>query len=170
MSKRRYYLDTEFIERPGLLDLISIGIVCDDGREYYAVSAEFNEGEASDWVRANVLPHLPPRHEWKSRATIAREILAFVGATVPEFWAYYADYDWVLFCWLFGPMVCLPSGWPMFCMDLKQSMVEQGIPRGDLPPDPAMAHDALHDARWLRDACRVGLGHPCAIPTAGGAA
>jgi len=158
--KTRYYLDTEFIERPGVLDLISIGIICEDGREFYAVSNEFNPDNASEWVRDNVFPHLPPRGIGKSRADIAKGVLAFVGGTEPEFWAYYADYDWVAFCWLFGAMIDLPKGWPMFCMDLKQSMVERGISRGRLPEQAkGTEHDALADARWLRAACRLVLGH-----------
>lgn len=159
MSKTRYYLDTEFIEAPGVLDLISIGIVCEDGREYYAVSCEFDRSRASQWVVDNVLPHLPPHGAWKSRATIAQEILAFVGATVPEFWAYYADYDWVAFCWLFGCMVDLPRRWPMFCMDLRQSMIERKIVKDALPVQEGTEHHALADARWVRDACRAVLDH-----------
>lgn len=40
----------------------------------------------------------------------------------PEFYAYYADYDWVLFCSLFGRMIDLPKGFPMYCRDLKQML------------------------------------------------
>jgi hypothetical protein len=39
---------------------------------------------------------------------------------IPEFYAYYADYDWVAFCWLFGKMMDLPNGFPMYCKDLIQ--------------------------------------------------
>lgn len=79
-----------------------------------------------------------------------------MSAAAPEFWAYFADYDWVLFCWLLGGrMIDIPDGWPMFCMDLKQSMVERGLTKSDLPPDPANAHDALADARWLRQAWKA---------------
>jgi hypothetical protein len=56
----RYYFDTEFIEDGKTIDLISIGIVAEDGREYYAVSHEFNPCKASQWVKDNVLVHLPP--------------------------------------------------------------------------------------------------------------
>ena len=147
----RYFIDTEFIERPGLLDLISIALVCDDGREFYAVSAEFNAANASEWVVANVLPKLPPRETWISRVEITSGLRAFIGPA-PTFWGYFADYDWVLFCWLFGSMVELPDGWPMFCLDLKQSMVERGFTKDDLPAQPERAHDALEDARWLRQA------------------
>lgn len=41
-----------------------------------------------------------------------------------EFYAYYADYDWVVFCWLFGKMVKLPKGFPKYCRDLKQTIDE----------------------------------------------
>jgi hypothetical protein len=153
----RYFLDTEFIERPGLLDLISVAIVAEDGRELYAVSSECDHAEADEWVCANVLPKLPPRETWIPRSEIAKAILAIVaGDDKPEFWAYFADYDWVLFCWLFGRMVDLPKGWPMFCMDLKQSMVGRGLTKSDLPKmSPDEEHDALADARWLRGAHAV---------------
>lgn len=42
-----------------------------------------------------------------------------------EFYAYYADYDWVLFCSLFGRMIDLPHGFPMYCRDLKQMLDER---------------------------------------------
>ncbi len=39
-----------------------------------------------------------------------------------EFYAYYADYDWVVLAWLFGRMIDLPKGFPMYCNDLKQEL------------------------------------------------
>jgi hypothetical protein len=54
----RYWLDTEFIDDGRAIDLISIGIVCEDGRELYLQSVEFNIDRASPWVRENVLMHL----------------------------------------------------------------------------------------------------------------
>ncbi len=42
----------------------------------------------------------------------------------PTFYAYYADYDWVVFCSLFGTMMQLPTGFPMYCRDLKQMVDE----------------------------------------------
>ena len=63
----KYFLDTEFIEgtqkkwfgqtKP-TIDLISIGIVCEDGREYYAISKDFNLKEA--WNRYDI------KKEWYS--------------------------------------------------------------------------------------------------------
>lgn len=235
----KYFLDTEFVEgvqtnsipwlilkkRGGglsigkakpTIDLISIGIVAEDGREYYAISKEFNLKEAWDryqlnerkdyenyslkdrgkilynkeyWLRDNVLKpiynellhkynsdgYLPSKKRWdykefkmlinkygKTNKQIAKEIIEFCkpiegnplmwnkkgyevvnigkensymeptfgvdyigNRTAPEFYGYYSDYDWVVFCWLFGKMTDLPNGFPYYCIDLKQTLDEK---------------------------------------------
>ena len=40
----RYFYDCEFIEDGRTIELISIGVVAEDGREFYAVSTEFDPG------------------------------------------------------------------------------------------------------------------------------
>ena len=47
----RYFYDTEFIEDGTTIDLVSIGVVDEHGREFYAVSTEFDPGKAGPWVR-----------------------------------------------------------------------------------------------------------------------
>lgn len=89
----RYYLDTEFHEDGRTIDLISIGIVAEDGREFYACSldADWSRIEREPWLCANVLPHLPEDGavQWMSRERIRDRLLAFVGQDPkPEFWAY----------------------------------------------------------------------------------
>lgn len=265
-----YYIDTEFLEgtqkenfpislfrknTPPTIDLISIGIVAEDGREYYAISKDFNLKEAWNifqldddydvngdlvknikkvyWIRENVLKpiwkdYLENRqsmyektyhHEltsefsyktmktiikWigKTNKQIAEEIKEFTKQyyryysldgekrftegsigfglnspedkniknygfkyfyepTSPKFYAYYADYDWVAFCWLFGKMMDLPSGFPMYCVDLKQEF-DNEICLGEVKglklnlnlknhpnyPKQENEHNALADARW----------------------
>jgi hypothetical protein len=146
----RFFLDTEFIEsgphRP--IELISLGMVADDGRELYVENWECPWNEANEWVKANVLPHLKgPRMTLASIKTI---LLDFVGQEKPEFWGYYADYDWVVFCQIFGNMTDLPKGWPMFCRDLKQLAMDKGNPK--LPEQESAEHNALNDALWNRKA------------------
>lgn len=150
----RYFLDTEFIEtgkerRPSI-DLISIGVVCEDSREYYAISNEFRGSYASDWVIQNVIDPLPAIGTplWKDRATIRQDLVNFIGPN-PEFWGYYADYDWVVFCWLFGNMIDLPKGWPKYCRDLKQMADMCG--RVKFPKQKDGEHCALDDARWNKE-------------------
>jgi hypothetical protein len=54
----RYFLDTEFIDTGKQIDLVSIAIVAEDGRQIYMQSSEFTQQLASDWVKAHVFPHL----------------------------------------------------------------------------------------------------------------
>lgn len=152
----RWFFDTEFAEDGKTIELISIGMVSEAGHRYYAVSKEFDPEKCNDWVRANVLPKLPPRDfgHWKTRLEIATDIWEMVKeAGDPEFWAYFADYDWVVFCQLYGRMLDLPEGFPMYCMDLKQLMKTAGVRKNQLPKQPeGSEHDALADATWVRDA------------------
>lgn len=146
----RYFIDTEFIERGHghPIELISLGIVAEDGREaYYVLSDGWDEAHCDDWLRANVLPHLGSGERF-SRAYVARELIKFCKRDKPEFWAYYADCDWVVFCQLFGKMIDLPSGWPMYCRDVKQLAVSMGDPR--LPKQVGAEHNALSDARHVQ--------------------
>jgi len=144
----KYFIDTEFIESPCSIDLISIGIKCEDGRTFYAISTDFDLSKASNWVKKNVISLLPEPelcNFWMPKKQIPTEILHFIGNNVPEFWGYYAAYDWVVFCWLFGCMIDLPKGWPMYCHDLKQLADEIGNPKF---MNPVVEHDALIDACW----------------------
>jgi hypothetical protein len=125
----RYFLDTEFIEDGRTIDLISIGIVAEDGREFYCLNFDCDHSLASDWVKDNVLGHLPEKGrgsvarssedlfgKYSSYKRIGLEVMNFCAPDEygdPEFWAYYADYDWVALCQLFGTMMDLPPGFPM---------------------------------------------------------
>jgi hypothetical protein len=213
-----YFLDTEFLEgtqktflgisKP-TIDLISIGLVCENGNKYYAISKDFNLKEAWNrydlkvnkdykpsfgggldghynpkfireyWIRENVLKPIYDelfmkivsddnmltgdeyvyftysnfktliKRYGKTNKQIGTEIKDFIyktttnlsfqstknqikywGKEVPiKFYGYYADYDWVVFCWLFGKMIDLPKGFPKYCIDLKQEL-DRRFPNG----------------------------------------
>jgi len=159
-----YYIDTEFHEykKDGIntIELISIGIVTEDGSELYLISSEFDIDAAwdNDWLKDNVL-HSIFRDTYKETTftkegfrelilgnadtycinvgltnnQIADKIIEFIAKVGIDkrfprlkklgpihFYGYYADYDWVVFCWLFGRMIDLPKEFPMYCIDLKQ--------------------------------------------------
>lgn len=219
--------------------MISIGIVAEDGREYYAISNEFNTKKAWNrydlrqkmvcdgapeaykeyWVRDNVLrpifdelvivekEHLKYSQNGyvlvglslpftykefkklinkygKTNKQIAEEVYNFCSNDYhkgnnlslkqrvtydlydkfkPEFYGYYSAYDHVALCWLFGKMIDLPNGFPMYTIDLKQILDEKAklIPTSytteeglksikiseDYPQQPNK-HNALSDAKW----------------------
>jgi hypothetical protein len=146
----RYFYDSEFVEDGVTIDLISIGVVAEDGREYYAVSTEFDAGRAGPWVRRNVLPKLPPRSSdlWRTRERIRDDLRKFLIPRTgmrPELWAWIGAYDHVALCQLWGSMVDLPAGIPRFTNELRQHWEAHGRP--ELPAPPSNAHDALADAR-----------------------
>lgn len=89
-----------------------------------------------------------PDCPWRTRREIRDELLVFLDIEKhgkPEIWGYYADYDWVAFCQLFGTMIELPKGFPMYCRDLKQLCVSVGDPE---LPNVEGEHSALKDALW----------------------
>lgn len=160
------------MEEPGSIELISIGIVSDDGRELYVGDLS----RANDWVRANVLPKLPPRRTptssdlsrllgdswkpgampfWLPRAYLKQVLLAFLKPSKEdpvELWGYYSAYDHVVLCWLFGRMIDLPEGMPMYTRDMKQLCDMVGNPQ--LPDKHEHDHTAIGDARWTMKAYR----------------
>jgi hypothetical protein len=146
---RRYFYDCEFIEDGLTVDLVSIGVVDESGREFYAVSTEFDGSRAIPWVRRNVLDKLPsPAHPaWRTRDRIRADLLAFLTAPGEpvELWAWYAAYDHVVLCQLWGAMPALPRAIPRFTHELRQRWEDAGQP--PLPAAPPDQHDALADAR-----------------------
>jgi hypothetical protein len=195
--RTRYFLDTEFYERGPKypIQYISLGIVCDDGRTFYAQNLTFDYSNVSDWLGRNVLPQLTHFNmgvrqrsctplgkydsdgrceasdcPWYKGSKLGPKIIDFVWNQFtpvlgrekikPEFWAYYADYDWVVFCQLFGSMIDLPQGFPMYCRDIKQKAdeVEEYLQREHDAnfrlrlPKQMGEHNALADAQWNRKA------------------
>ncbi|WP_024793154.1 polyadenylate-specific 3'-exoribonuclease AS [Tomitella biformata] len=152
----RYFYDCEFIEDGRTIELVSIGVVADDGREFYAVSTEFDPSRAGKWVRANVLDKLPSpaSKAWRSRDRIREGLIEFLlDGDDPDYaqpgqielWAWVGAYDHVVLCQLWGDMTALPRYMPRYTRELKQVWEYVGSP--ELPPLPGDAHDALSDAR-----------------------
>jgi hypothetical protein len=167
----KVFYDTEFLEDGHSIDLISIGMVREDGREFYAVSSEFNKlaVAGNKWLMDNVMSSIDhtvevgyltmhglpvPRlnvtdSNLMSRDEIRIGILDFVNDIWPEFWAWYGAYDHVALCQLFGRMIDLPGKFPMFTNDLKQmhkSLTDSE--RDKMPKQVAGNHNALDDARF----------------------
>jgi hypothetical protein len=173
-----FYYDTEFLEDGRTIELISIGVVADDGRELYAVNEAVGEGDLHDrirahgWLMANVVPHLPLAHEVRApgfgdlplftldptsnlimpRRMIRNAVRDFLLAGDPgediALWADYGAYDHVALAQLFGPMIHLPDGVPMFTNDIRTAWTLAGRPA--LPAQKGTTHNALDDARHVR--------------------
>ena len=157
----KIWYDTEFIENGSTIGLISIGMGREDGKKLYRINADmdFSSIQRNDWLMKNVMPSLPVRtgrdFPWNifhpdfdyvmRKEEIRRDVRQFVLDTPdPELWAWYGAYDHVVVCQLFGRMIDLPTGFPMYTMDLKQEHRRLGEPR--LPEQESGEHNALDDA------------------------
>lgn len=189
----RVVYDTEFIDDGSTIAPLSIAMVrLSDNASLYAVNSDLAtmaRAAEHDWLRENVLRWLPLTVElgmgyaaleakvaWDtdhpdykcvySLDEIRDMVEDFVSAkNDTQLWAYYASYDHVLYAQLFGPMVELPDGMPIFTMDLKHEVeMYGGIKLPSLPDEivksefggKRMEHHALYDAteeafqlRWL---------------------
>ena len=153
----RFFYDCEFIEDGRTIELVSLGMVDETGREFYAVSTEFDPARAITWVRKNVLDKLPSPGDpaWRPRARIREDLLAFLRAPGEpiELWAWMAGYDHVALAQLWGDMRALPRSIPRFTHELRQRWEDAGAPA--LPAAPPDQHDALADARHNLDRWRA---------------
>ncbi|MCO6011538.1 3'-5' exoribonuclease [Actinoallomurus purpureus] len=164
----RIYMDWEFLEDGETIAPISVALVREDGREYYAVNADmpWSRIMRHDWLRANVVPSLPiVKHDGirpfrkpfldrthpdvKHIDQIAAEVHRFIVDTPSvELWGWYSAYDHVCLAWLYGPMSDLPTGIPMWTNDVRQEHLRLGEPQ--MPEQESGVHNALADARHIK--------------------
>jgi hypothetical protein len=158
----KYFYDTEFLEDGRTIELISIGIVSQDGREYYAINrdAPWDRIQKDEWLMKNVVPSLDvftlegsfQQYRTTPKKDIAAQVHEFITRWVSnpiELWADYAAYDHVALCQLWGRMVDLPTGVSMFTNDIQQEAARLGLD-GRLPTSAGVEHNALDDARLTK--------------------
>jgi hypothetical protein len=155
----KVWYDSEFLERgPEYpIELISIAFVAEDGRELYLVNtdAPWDAIHVHPWLEANVVPYL--EHDqalWADRASMKEEINDFLLGHPrykydwPELYAWYSGYDHVVFAQIFGTMLNLTPGIPMYTHDVRSMADWFGVK--SWPKQVGNNHCALDDARHLR--------------------
>lgn len=171
---RRIMYDTEFLEDGLGIDLISIGMVEDGGREFYGINrgAPWRRISEHEWLMTNVVPSLPRAEvtpanpcgidfdhpDVMPREDLAERVRQFITEPWPftaaeagrpaQLWAWFGAYDHVALAWLFGPMINLPKGIPMFTCDLRAWQAMLGDPFLPSQPEHLTSHNALDDARF----------------------
>ena len=168
----RFWYDCEFLEDGRTIDLISIGVLAEDGREFYAVSNEFDTRRVAqhDWLMENVMTSIdhdkfvvvdfqgaPVVRDLyvtdpaaRTREQIKTSLWCFLtepGEDI-ELWAWCGAYDHVCLAQLFGPMINMPRNIPFWTDDIRTLLRQAGIQPSDCPKQPAGLHNALADARW----------------------
>lgn len=157
---KRYFLDTEFCDPKKMrqpTELISVGLVNEDNREFYGVYKDIDPvwmAMEVPWLKENVLDKLPPVEEWLGQKALQEGVLSvFSESKDVDIYARNGSYDFYLLCRLFGGMG-----------ELKQALNERfGIEKVSFrdtnelkrifgnavvpPMDPAEEHISICDAR-----------------------
>lgn len=151
----RLFMDTEFTGLHKHTHLISIGIVSEDGRTFYAEFNDYPESQVDEWIRKNVIenlimelpkegedePYVRSRHkknvplseEWSikmrgNKEQIAKELREWLSQfEKAEIWSDCLAYDWVLFCDLFGGAMNLPENICYVPFDISTLMKIKGV-------------------------------------------
>lgn len=168
----KIFFDTEFTGLHQSTTLISIGLISESDRTFYAEFNDYNQAQLNDWLRDHVMPHLQFRdidiampeldlehHVMKASRPIVKETLSkwIAQFDAVEMWADCPAYDWVLFGALFGGALNIPQQifWNAFDVAtlLNVAGIAPDIDRKKFVGLPEMnLHNALDDAK-LTKAC-----------------
>ena len=141
MERTKIFLDTEFTGLHKNTTLISIGLVSECGKTFYAEFNDYNYAQVDDWIEDNVLNNLlykgiyqilegtKQNVSYKSGKPNIKEKLEEWLAQFKEveIWSDCLAYDWVLFCDIFGNAFNIPENIYYIPFDICTSFKELGI-------------------------------------------
>jgi hypothetical protein len=165
----KVFFDCEFTGLHQQTTLVSIGLIAEDGRTFYAEFTDYDKGQVDAWIKENVIDNLSIPGNIESSGgpleLMVRGSTAVVGSALRqwltqfdqvEIWSDVLAYDWVLFCQLFGHAFNIPKNVYYIPFDLATFFKVKGIDP-DINrerflewPDSENKHNALWDARVIK--------------------
>lgn len=166
----KIFFDTEFTQLVPDTTLVSIGMVADNGKEFYAELTDYNQNLVDDWIQEHVLGNLlfndrEPFAERIGALQFVKADTARVGLELQRWlnefdtvnlWSDCMHYDMVLFQGLFGGAFSVPSHVNYIGFDISTVMQMFGLDPDisreafiDRPID-GIKHNALYDARVIQ--------------------
>ena len=155
----KLFFDTEFTGLRQDTTLISIGVVSEDGREFYAELTDYNKSHITPWIQENVIDNLGNGEGyWKGDSEyIGKHLRKWLSQfEAIEMWADVLAYDWILFNELVADFTNgypqLPANVHYIPMDIATVMrmkgVDPDINREEFAEmgSSQKKHNALHDA------------------------
>lgn len=168
----RCFMDTEFTGLHQEATLISLGIVSEDGRTFYAEFTDYDKNQVDDWLRDNVIARLDfkqgvplkqlflsiSRTEMRGNADEIREALEEWLSSFDqiEVWSDCLSYDWVLFNQIWGHAFNIPKCIYYIPFDIctlfKIKGIDPDINREEFAgmTEGAKKHNALHDSMVIK--------------------
>ncbi len=115
------FFDTEFTGLHQKTTLISICLIAEGGRKFYAEFTDYDKNQVDEWLQKNVVDKLYLTDSDKGRRfedcrikgdteMIRNELERWLSQfDLVEMWSDCLSYDWVLFCQLFGHAFKIPK-------------------------------------------------------------
>lgn len=135
------YFDTEFTGLHAGTTLVSIGIVAENGKKFYAEFSDYDESHCDDWIKENVLKYtilggndiLAKRLGEDSETTVVLGSKADIRHELGEWLKQFDEvqfvsdvchYDMVLLIDIFGGAFDLPKNVSAVCHDINQDIAK----------------------------------------------
>ena len=130
----RIFFDTEFTGLHQNTTLISIGMISEDGKKFYAELSDYDRSQVNDWINKNVLAHrwclsgrferdIPSYYFYGDSKQIANELGKYLMQfDKVELVSDCAHYDMTLFINLFGTAFDIPNNVCPACYDINQDI------------------------------------------------
>ena len=164
----KIFFDTEFTGLHKNTTLISIGLVAENGRTFYAELTDYDESQVDSWLEENVIKNLTiPTGGYIGNYDDANVLgnSDFVRMHLRswletfekvEMWSDCLAYDWVLFNHIFGHAFSIPRNVYYIpfdlCTLLKVKGVDPDVSREEFSgmADASRKHNALWDAEVIK--------------------
>jgi len=168
MNKTKIFFDTEFTGLHQKTTLISIGLISDTGKKFYAELDDFDNSQVDEWLEENVTSKLfirnpevviPDDIEYHigNMDHIKKALLEWLSRfDEVEMWSDCLAYDWVLFSEIFGHAFNIPENVYYIPFDIctlfKVMDVDPDIGRESFADigDSDFKHNAIWDAQVIK--------------------
>ena len=170
MSKTKIFFDTEFTGLHQNTTLISIGLVSECGKTFYAELTDYDQTQIDDWLQKNVIENLTLKNKGLNEVYETIDKMTFKGDlkhlklaleyyfkqfNAVEIWSDCLSYDWVLFNQIFGHAFNIPKNIYYIPFDICTLFYAKGID-ADISreefsemSDGSQKHNALWDAKVI---------------------
>lgn len=171
----KIFFDTEFTGLHQNTSLISIGLIDENGRQFYAEYIDYNKGQVDNWIKENVIDNLVLNKinnnilyfNNTENLTYIKGYSLFIKRALEEWlneydkieiWSDCLAYDWVLFNNIWGDAFSIPDNIYYIPFDIctlfKIKNIDPDINREEFcglsNHEDKIKHNALWDAKVIK--------------------